>query len=95
MNKSHPGRTGFEGIKGTWREAEAWHSKRPREDGKGTASVKVEGPGLKNHVQKMRPGTIKMAYEKLFLKVKLKLFVWSTHYEPFVKHVCRLCAQMS
>jgi hypothetical protein len=29
MFKSHSGDTGFEGMKGSWRAAEAWHSVRP------------------------------------------------------------------
>jgi hypothetical protein len=30
VGKSHPGDTGFEGIKGSWRAAEACHCERPR-----------------------------------------------------------------
>ena len=29
MCKDHPGGTGFKGMKGSWRTAEAWHCKRP------------------------------------------------------------------
>ena len=29
--KSHPGGTGFEGVKGSSREAGAWHCERPEE----------------------------------------------------------------
>ena len=39
--------TSFEGMKGSWRGAEAWQCGRPGETiGKGAASVAVEGPGL-------------------------------------------------
>ena len=48
MCKNHPDGTGFEGIKGSWRAAEAWHCERPWEAiGEGAASVANEGPGLK------------------------------------------------
>lgn len=39
--------TGFEGVKGTWREGEAWHCEKPREVGEGATSLSVEGRGLK------------------------------------------------
>jgi hypothetical protein len=29
MGKNHPGGTGFEGMKGSWTAAEAWHCERP------------------------------------------------------------------
>jgi hypothetical protein len=48
MCKNHPGGTGFEGMKGSWRAAEAWDCERPREaTSESTASVAVDGPGLK------------------------------------------------
>jgi hypothetical protein len=48
MYKCHPGGTDFEGMKGSWRAAEAWHCERPWKDiGEGTASVAIDGPGLK------------------------------------------------
>jgi len=48
MCKSHPGGTGFEGMKGSWRAAEAWYCERPgKAIGEGTASVAVDGPVLK------------------------------------------------
>jgi hypothetical protein len=48
MCKSYPGRTGFEGMKGTWRTAEAWYCERPwKAIGEGAAPVAVESPGLK------------------------------------------------
>ena len=48
MCKSHPGGTGFEGMKELSRAAEAWHCERPwKAIGEGAASVAIEGPGLK------------------------------------------------
>ena len=48
MCKGHPGGTGFEGMKGSHREAEAGHCERPwNAIGKGATSVEVDGPGLK------------------------------------------------
>ena len=46
--KSHPGGTGFEGMKGSWKAAEAQHCERLwKFTGESTASVSVDGPGLK------------------------------------------------
>ena len=48
MCKSHPGGTGLEGMKGSWRAAGAWHCERSGEaTGEDAASVAVEGLGLK------------------------------------------------
>ena len=48
MCKSHPGGTGFEGMKELSRAAEAWHCERPwKALGEGSASVAVDGLGLK------------------------------------------------
>ena len=48
MCKSYPGGTGFEGMKGSCRAAEAWHCERPwKAIGEGAASVAIDGPGLK------------------------------------------------
>ena len=48
MCKSHPSGTGFEGMKGLCRAAEARHCERPRKAiGEGVASVAIDGPGLK------------------------------------------------
>ena len=48
MCKSHPRGTGFEGMKGSCREAEAEHCEGPLEAiGEGAASVAIVGPGLK------------------------------------------------
>jgi hypothetical protein len=45
---NHPGGAGFEGVEGSWREAEAWHSERPgKAIGESAASVAVDSPGLK------------------------------------------------
>ena len=48
MCKSDPGGTGFEGMKGSRRAAEARHCERPwKAIGEGAASVVVGSPGLK------------------------------------------------
>ena len=48
MCKSHPGGTGFEGMKGSHRAAEALYCERPwKAIGEGAASVAIVGPGLK------------------------------------------------
>jgi hypothetical protein len=48
MCKSHPGGTGFEGMKGSCRAAEGQHSERPwKAIGEGAASIATDGPGLK------------------------------------------------
>ena len=48
MCKGHPSGTGFEGIKGSGRPAEARHCERPwKANGEGAASVAIDGPGLK------------------------------------------------
>ena len=46
--KGHPGGTGFEGMKGSYRAAEAWHCERPwKAIGEGAASVAIDDPRLK------------------------------------------------
>jgi hypothetical protein len=48
MCKSHPGGTGFEGMKGSYRAAEAWYCERPgKAIGEGAASVAIDSPELK------------------------------------------------
>ena len=48
MCKGHSGGTGFEGMKGSRKAAEAQHCERPwKAIGEGAASVAIEGPGLK------------------------------------------------
>ena len=46
--KSHPGGTGFEGVKESCRAAEAQHCERPwKAIGEGTASAAIYVPGVK------------------------------------------------
>jgi hypothetical protein len=48
MCKGHPDGTGFEGMKGSRRAAEARHCEKPwKATGEGAASIEVDGPGLK------------------------------------------------
>jgi hypothetical protein len=48
MCKNHSGGTGFEGMKGSRRAAEAWHCERSwKAIGEGEASAVVDDPGLK------------------------------------------------
>ena len=48
MCEHHPGGTGFEGMKGSWKAAEVSHYARPGKTiGEGAVSVAAEGPGLK------------------------------------------------
>ena len=48
MCKSHPGSTGFEGMKASRGTAETWYCERPwKATGKGLISVEIDGPGLK------------------------------------------------
>jgi hypothetical protein len=45
---NHPGGTGFEFMKVSWKTAEAWHCEKSRKAiGEGIASAVVDGPGLK------------------------------------------------
>jgi hypothetical protein len=69
MCKGHPGGTGFEGMKGSWRTAEARHCERPGQAiGEGAALVAIEGPG--DHAKNLKLGTMKRVYERLFEKVQ-------------------------
>jgi hypothetical protein len=46
--KNHPGGIGFEGMKESWRETEAWHCEGPGQAiGEGGVSVAVDSSGLK------------------------------------------------
>ena len=46
--KSHPGGTGFKGMKGSWRAAKAWYCERPgKAIGEDAASDAIDVPGLK------------------------------------------------
>jgi hypothetical protein len=48
MSKNHPGGTGFEGMKGSLRAAEARHCERSwKAIDEGAASVAIDGQGLK------------------------------------------------
>jgi hypothetical protein len=48
MCTSHPGGTGFEGMKGSFRAAEARHCERPwKANDEGAASIAIDGPGQK------------------------------------------------
>ena len=48
MCKNYPGGTGFEGMKGSCRAAEAQHCERPwKAIGEGAASVAIDSPRLK------------------------------------------------
>jgi hypothetical protein len=48
MCKSHPGVTGFEAMKGSWKAAKAWHCERPQKViGEGTDSVTTDSLGMK------------------------------------------------
>ena len=68
MSKSYPGGTGFEGMKGSHRAAEARHCERPwKAIGEGAASVAIGGLG-RGHAKDLRLGTIKRAYERLLVK---------------------------
>jgi hypothetical protein len=47
MCNNHPGSTGFEGMKGSWRSAEAWHCERPGKPfGEVASSVAIDSPRL-------------------------------------------------
>jgi hypothetical protein len=53
MCKSHPGITGFEGMKGSYRAAEAGHCERLwKAIGEGAALVAIEYSGLKGFMQR-------------------------------------------
>ena len=54
MYMNQPNGTGFEGMKGSWRAAEAWYYKRPWEAiGEGAASVAINGTGLKGSCKRV------------------------------------------
>jgi hypothetical protein len=55
MCKSHPDVPGSEGMKGSWRAAEAWHCEKPwKGTGEGATSVEVDGPGLKESCKEVK-----------------------------------------
>jgi hypothetical protein len=54
MYKNHPGGTSFEGLKGSWRTAKAWHCERPRKAiGERAVSVVINGLGLKESCKEL------------------------------------------
>jgi hypothetical protein len=49
MYKNHPGDTGFEGMKWSFRAAEAWHYESPgKANGESAGSVTVDSTRLKS-----------------------------------------------
>ena len=69
--KSHPDGTGFEGMKGSWRTADAWYCESPGEaTGKGAASVADEGSGLKGSSKEDEAWHHEEAYERLLVTVQ-------------------------
>jgi hypothetical protein len=69
MYKSHSSGTGFEGMKGSWGAAEAWHCERLRKAiSEGAASVAADSPGLKGSCKEVWLGIMKRAYERLLVK---------------------------
>ena len=66
MYKTHADGTGFTGMRGSWRAAEACHYESPRKtNGESAASVAVDSPRLKR--SKLRLETMKN-YERLLVK---------------------------
>jgi hypothetical protein len=66
--KRYSGAAGFEGMKGSWRETEAL-ALREAIKGEGTASVAVDGPGLKGSCKGFEAWPqMKRAYEQLLVK---------------------------
>jgi hypothetical protein len=54
MCKSYPGGTGFEGMMGSRRAAEAQHCERPwKAIDESAASVAIDGPGLKRSCKRV------------------------------------------
>jgi hypothetical protein len=76
MCKSHPGGTGFEGMKGSRRAAEARHCERSWKNiGEGAASVAIDGPGLKESCK----GVEAWHHEESLLQLKIAVF-WRCQY---------------
>ena len=70
MYKNHPGHTGFEDMKVSWRAAEVWHCERPEKAiAEVLASAAVNGPGLKGSCKELRLGTENGACERLLVKL--------------------------
>ena len=73
MCKSHPGSTGFEGRKGSWRAAEAWNYDRPgKAIGEGAASVAVDSPGLKGSCKGVEAWHHKESLKEAIVEAKLQ-----------------------
>ena len=71
-------RTGFEGMKGSWRAAEAWPWERPGEATcEGVARVAVEAPGswrnidVWHHEEGISKSTVQLQYKTLHLKTSV------------------------
>ena len=76
MCKSHPGGTGFEGMKGSHRTTEAQHCERLNKAiGEGAASVAIDGPGLKESCK----GVEAWHHEESLLQLKIAVF-WRCQY---------------
>lgn len=65
---SHPGRTGFEGMKGSWRASEAWHCEKPLVEVQLPLQLKAQA--WWGHTENLRLGTMKRAYKTLFMKMQ-------------------------
>ena len=68
MFKSHPGGTGFEGMKASWRAAEARHCERPWKAIGKSAQLQLIAQDWRGHAKELRLGTMKRAYERLLVK---------------------------
>ena len=70
MCKNHPGGNGCEGMKASWRTAEAWYCESPwKAIGESVPSVVIDSPGLKGSCKGMRLSTVKKAYERLWWSI--------------------------
>ena len=69
MCKNHPSGTCFEGMKMPQRAAEVWHCEKPEKaTGEGTASVAVDGLGLKESWKEVEA----WHHERLLVKPSFK-----------------------
>ena len=64
MCKNHPGGTGFKGMKGSWRAAEAWHCERPLV--KMQSQLQLTTQDQRGLAKELSLSTMKGAYEGLF-----------------------------
>ena len=71
MWKNQLSGAGFEGMKRSWKSAEAWHCERP---GKPLVMVQsqwqMKSQDCRGHTKKLSLGTMKGAYERLLVKVQ-------------------------